>query len=98
MEELLIELKKNRLENGITRSLVDGATALSEDGLTYVYNHDGVVVQKLEIVDGNRVPHITSHDFTITGSEVSLSTVALLQIDQSGNQTFIRELLQKGVL
>ena len=98
MNDVIIALKINTLENSLTRDLIVGKAIPITETITHVFNKDGVIVQKLEVVDGERTPAITSHCFDFVNGEPEFATVAVLSIDGSGNQTWARELTQEGVL
>jgi len=82
----------------LVRALIDGRTEAKSGTETLVFNNDDVVIQKISIVGGARGSEFKGHILSWTGNSATLDTTAVMSHDNEGNQVWVRELTQEGVL
>jgi len=81
------------LEIGLQTALFQGDTKQVDENTTAVYNPDGVKIQEIKVVDGQRSAAIKTHSFVWMGQEPSLATHQYL-LETPGEET----LSQKSII
>jgi hypothetical protein len=82
----------------IVRALIDGKAVPVSETETHVFNSDGIIIQKISVIDGARTSAFSGHSLVWIGAEATFDTTAILDYDLEGNQVWVRELTQEGVL
>jgi hypothetical protein len=100
--ELVDIFKQNeilRIENGLTRALIEGDVVPVSAVESHVFNNDNVIIQKISLVNGDtRTSAFKGYSVTwnVDTFVPTLNVTALLVTDPDGTEHWEKELTQEA--
>ena len=90
-------VQQNAIALQFLQDLIAGTVVAASPTEAHVFGHDGTLLQKITVVDGNRTPGLSRHSIAWFGDRATLDVTATMLTD-NGVQQCSKEITQEGII